>query len=85
MTTPPTAATNATERSIDTTSPSAISRMNTIPMASAAMGAIWRSRLVKFRAVRNWSFKVPKMIRMRISPMMIGSEPSSPARMASQR
>ena len=51
--TPPTAATKATDRSIDTTSPSAINKMNTMPIASAAIGAICSKRLVKLRAVRN--------------------------------
>ena len=58
MTTPPTALTNATERSI-----SPISSTKTTPIAIVATAAIWRIRLVKFRGVRKLSFSWKKIGR----------------------
>jgi hypothetical protein len=75
MTTPPTALTNATERSI-----SPIRSTNTTPMAIVAIADIWSRRFVKFRSVRNVSSRMPKTTAMTTSPTMMGSDPSSPAR-----
>ena len=75
ITTAPTALLYATLRSI-----SAISNTKTIPMAMVAQPAIWSSRFVKFRDVKKVSFSVPKTAAMMMRPMMMGSDPRSPAR-----
>ena len=75
---PPTAPTNATDRSMVTISPSAMSRMNTMPMAKNEMGAICNNRLVKLRAVRNWSSSAPKMRTITRSPTMIAKPVTRP-------
>ena len=73
MTVPPTALTNATDRSI-----SPMRSTNTTPIAIVAIAAICRRRFVKLRSVRNVSSRIPKITTMTPSPTMIGSEPSSP-------
>ena len=78
--TPPTALTNATDRSI-----SPISRTNTIPIAIVATAAICKSRFVKFRGVKKVSSSSPNTMAITIRPMTIGIDPSSPPQIASQR
>jgi hypothetical protein len=75
ITTPPTALTKATDRSI-----SPIRSTNTTPIAIVAIAVICSSRFVKLRSVRNVSSSRPKISTITPSPTMIGSEPSSPAR-----
>ena len=70
ITTPPTALTNATERSI-----SPIRSTNTTPMAIVAIADICSRRFVKFRSVRNVSSRMPKTTTMTTSPTMIGQRP----------
>ena len=72
-TTPPTALTKATERSI-----SPISSTNTTPMAIVATAAVCRSRFVKLRSVRNVSSRSPNVTTMMPRPTIRGSDPSSP-------
>jgi hypothetical protein len=76
--TPPTALTNATERSI-----SPIRRTNTIPIAIVATAAICSRRFVKFLGVKNVSSSSPNTRAITISPITIGIDPSSPPRIAS--
>ena len=73
MTTPPTALTKATERSI-----SPMSSTKTTPIAIVAIAAVWRRRFVKLRSVRNVSSRSPKVTTMIPSPTIRGSDPSSP-------
>ena len=73
ITTPPTALTNATDRSI-----SPIKSTKTTPIAIVAIAAICSKRLVKLRSVRNVSSSRPKTMTMAASPTMIGSDPAHP-------
>jgi hypothetical protein len=73
VTTPPTALTYATDRSI-----SPMRRTKTTPIAMIAMYDICSRRFVKFRSLRNVLSRIPKMTTMTPRPTMIGSDPSSP-------
>ena len=54
-------------------------------MAITVIGADCTMRLTKLPAVRKRSFCVWKTIAMMTRPMMIGSEPSSPALMSTHQ